>query len=59
MCQPHGGFRTGAFHRATALITKDTATEIDTKVSRGATTGSVTVTTLGGTATNTTSFNAT
>jgi hypothetical protein len=48
-----------SFNGVTALITKDTATEIITKVPAGATTGSVTVTTPGGTAISTKTFKVT
>ena len=48
-----------SFHGVVAIITKDTATEIVTKVPAGATTGFVTVATAGGTATSTKSFKVT
>jgi hypothetical protein len=48
-----------SFHGVVAVITKDTATEIVTKVPAGATTGSVAVSTPGGTATSTKSFKVT
>jgi len=47
------------FHGVTAIFTADTATEITTKVPMGATTGHVTVTTAGGTATSVKKFKVT
>jgi hypothetical protein len=47
------------FNGTPAAITTDTATKITTKVPAGATTGVVTVTTAGGTATSTKSFKVT
>jgi hypothetical protein len=47
------------FHGVSAVVTKDTFTEIVTKVPAGATTGSVSVTTAGGTVTSTKNFKVT
>jgi hypothetical protein len=47
------------FHGAAAAILTDTATQITAKVPAGATTGTITVTTAGGTGTSATSFTVT
>jgi hypothetical protein len=47
------------FNGVVAVVTKDTATEIITMVPAGATTGSISITTLGGTATSSKSFKVT